>query len=198
MSFLSRLVACVALIGLASCGDTDMSDDPLQDLGAFEFGVNYVFADKAIPVGPSRRAQPEEWTSASAQAMQNRLGRYSGGQKYDIGISVENYALGVPGVPIIYNPRSTLIVFVNVYDPNTDKWLARQKQLQVLESPNEKTVLLGTGRTRSREEQISGLSFALAREIEDWLEDQHQANGWFAPIPSFDPGSEGALAQPEG
>ena len=77
MSFLSRLVACVALIGLASCGDTDMSDDPLQDLGAFEFGVNYVFADKAIPVGPSRRAQPEEWTSAIAQAMQNRLGRAS-------------------------------------------------------------------------------------------------------------------------
>jgi hypothetical protein len=179
-----RALAMIAVVfGLVACAEqTPLSNQIPADLGEFKLNVNYAFAEKAGTVPPTRYATAQEWETAVQGAVAQRLGRYSGSQPYDIGVSVEGYLLAPKGVPVLYNPRSTLIVNVNVYDPVTKKWLAKGHQIQSLENTESDTVFWGSGRTRSKQEQMNGLAYNMARQLEKWLIEQQEAQGWFAPL----------------
>nr|WP_170541961.1 hypothetical protein [Ruegeria arenilitoris] len=170
------LITGLALVG--ACTQTQLYEEP-EDLGEFKLRVNYAFADKAVQGPVSRDATPQEWTEAIQKAVEIRLGRYQGSQEYDIGISLEGYMLAPPGIPVIYNPKSTAIVLVNVYDVGKKEFLAKGKQFQVLEDTTGGSALKGSGNERTKEEQMSGLALKVADRVEEWLAEEHKDNGWF-------------------
>ncbi len=170
------LITGLALVG--ACTQTQLYEEP-EDLGEFKLRVNYAFADKAVQGPVSRDATPQEWTEAIQKAVDIRLGRYQGSQEYDIGISLEGYMLAPPGIPVIYNPKSTAIVLVNVYDVGKKEFLAKGKQFQVLEDTTGGSALKGSGNERTKEEQMEGLAANAMDQIGEWLEEQHKENGWF-------------------
>ncbi|WP_170366314.1 hypothetical protein [Ruegeria arenilitoris] len=170
------LITGLALVG--ACTQTQLYEEP-EDLGEFKLRVNYAFADKAVQGPVSRDATPQEWTEAIQKAVDIRLGRYQGSQEYDIGISLEGYMLAPPGIPVIYNPKSTAIVLVNVYDVGKKQFLAKGKQFQVLEDTTGGSALKGSGNERTKEEQMSGLALKVADRVEEWLAEEHKDNGWF-------------------
>ncbi|WP_170576454.1 hypothetical protein [Ruegeria atlantica] len=176
------LITGLALMG--ACTQTQLYEEP-ESLGEFKLRVNYAFAEKAVQGPVSRDATPDEWTEAIQNAVDIRLGRYSGVQEYDIGISLEGYMLAPPGVPILYNPKSTAIVLVNVYDVNKKEFLAKGKQFQVLEDTTGGSALKGSGHERTKEEQMSGLALKVADRVEEWLAEEHEENGWFDRRPNL-------------
>ena len=175
LRFLTLIIG-LALMG--ACTQTQIDEEP-ESLGEFKMRVNYAFADKAVQGPVSRDASPKEWNDAIQNAVDIRLGRYEGSQEYDIGISLEGYMLAPPGVPVIYNPKSTAIVLVHVYDVKRKKHLAKGKQFQVLEDTTGGSAFKGSGHERTREEQMSGLALKVADRIEEWLAEEHKDNGWF-------------------
>ena len=176
------LITGLALMG--ACTQTQLYEEP-ESLGEFKLRVNYAFADKAVQGPVSRDATPDEWTAAIQNAVDVRLGRYEGAQEYDIGISLEGYMLAPPGIPVIYNPKSTAIVLVNVYDVNKKEFLAKGKQFQVLEDTTGGSALKGSGHERTKEEQMSGLALKVADRVEEWLAEEHEENGWFKRRPDL-------------
>ncbi len=176
------LTLITGLFLLGACTETLVNEAP-EELGEFKLRVNYAFADKAIKGPVSRDATPQEWADAIQKNVDIRLGRYQGSQEIDIGVSLEGYMLAPPGIPVIYNPRSTAIVLVNVYDVGTKQFLAKAKKFQVLEDTTSETAVQGSGHTRTKEEQMSGLSLKIADRIEEWLAEEHRDNGWFDKRP---------------
>lgn len=178
------LTLITGLALMAACTQTQVYEEP-ESLGEFKLRVNYAFAEKAKQGPVSRDATPKEWESAIQNAVDIRLGRYEGAQDIDIGISLEGYMLAPPGIPVIYNPKSTAIVLVNVYDVNKEEFLAKGKQFQVLEDTTGGTALKGSGHERTREEQMSGLALKVADRVEEWLAEEHEDNGWFDKRPDL-------------
>ncbi|NOD78103.1 MULTISPECIES: hypothetical protein [unclassified Ruegeria] len=176
------LITGLALMG--ACTQTQLYEEP-ESLGEFKLRVNYAFADKAVQGPVSRDATPDEWTAAIQNAVDIRLGRYEGAQEYDIGISLEGYMLAPPGIPVIYNPKSTAIVLVNVYDVKKKEFLAKGKQFQVLEDTTGGSALKGSGHERTKEEQMSGLALKVADRVEEWLAEEHLEQGWFDKRPDL-------------
>lgn len=175
------LLTGMALLG--ACAPT-LVNEPPEELGAFKLRVNFVYADKAVKGPVSRDATPQEWVAAIEGAVDSRLGRYSGPQEYDLGISLEGYMLAPGGVPVVFSPKSTAIVLATVYDVQRKEYLAKSYQIQVLEDTTGQSALLGSGHTRSREEQMNGLALKVADRVEEWMAEQHAENGWFNKIQS--------------
>lgn len=173
-----RAFLIIGFTALAGCAET-LVDEPVENLGEFNMRVNYVYTEKAVKGPVSRDATSAEWTEALENAVNLRLARYAGAQEYDIGISLEGYMLAPPGVPIVLNPRSTAIILVNVYDVEQKKFLAKAHQIQVFEDTSGSSAVLGSGYSRDKQEQISGLSLNVADKVEEWLAEQHQTEGWF-------------------
>ncbi|MBO9436015.1 hypothetical protein J7394_17475 [Ruegeria sp. R13_0] len=178
------LTLITGLALMSACTQTQVYEEP-ESLGEFKLRVNYAFADKAVKGPVSRDATPDEWTKAIQNAVDIRLGRYEGAQEYDIGISLEGYMLAPPGIPVIYNPKSTAIVLVNVYDVKKKEFLAKGKQFQVLEDTTGESALAGSGHSRTKEEQMSGLALKVADRVEEWLAEEHSDNGWFDRRPDL-------------
>ena len=64
----------------------------------------------------ARDATAEEWTTILTSEIDRRFGEYDGDRLYHIGIAIDGYALAPPGVPLVLNPRSILVLSVNVWD----------------------------------------------------------------------------------
>lgn len=153
---------------VAGCARNDLND-PLAPLGAFGLGLNIVVADNAQKVPISREASEEEWEAAVKQAVADRFGRYEGTRLYNIGISVDGYALAPPGIPILAAPKSVLVITANVWDDAAGKKLnAEGAQFTIFESLSGETVI-GTGLTRSKREQMAALSYNAAKRVEEWF-----------------------------
>ena len=158
----------VAALLVAGCARNDLQD-PLVPLGEFGLGLNIVVADKAQKVPISRDATEAEWEAAMKQAVADRFGRYQGTRLYNIGISVDGYALAPPGIPILAAPKSVLVVTANVWDDAAGQKLnAEGKRLTVFENLSGETVI-GTGFTRSKREQMAALSYNAAKKVEEWF-----------------------------
>lgn len=183
MNRIFALLASLAL--LAACTETRIDEAP-EDLGDFKLRVAYVFADNAVQGPVSRDAVPQEWVSAIEKTVDARLGRYSGSREIDIGISLEGYMLAPPGVPVLYSPKSTAIALVHVYDVAAGEYLARRHQIQVFENTSSESLVVGSGHSRTREQQLAGLALNLTDRIEEWLARQHKENGWFDPVADTD------------
>ena len=169
------LAVCAALSG---CGATNDLSKPPTPFGEFQLGYDIVIADKAEPVGPSRKATPEEWEAAMKTAVDARFRRYDGNKLYHLGIAVNAYALAVPGIPILISPKSVVVVSVDVWDDTAQRIInAETKQFTVFEGLSGSTVI-GSGLTKTREQQMQTLSENAARQINDWLVTNKV---WFTP-----------------
>ena len=167
---------------LTACAATTPVLDPKVDLGAFRLGHNVVVASKAQKGPVSRDATEQEWVSALQGAVQQRFGRYEGNQLYHFGISVEGYLLAPPGVPVVYKPRSALIVNVTVWDDAANSKLNPEvEQFTIFESTTSGSFILGSGYQRTKEQQMAGLAANAMREIEEWMLEKKASEGWFEP-----------------
>jgi hypothetical protein len=164
-----RLMALgVAATVLAGCATNDLAEPPVP-LGDFALGLNIVVTDKTEKVPISRTATGEEWQATMTKAVDDRFGRYDGTKLYNIGISVDGYALAPPGIPVVAAPKSILVVTANVWDDAEQKKLnAEGKQITVFESLSGETVI-GTGLTRNKQEQMDALAYNAVKRVEEWF-----------------------------
>lgn len=176
---LRRLCLCLVLMGLAACAGTGGENAPRPDLGDFRLGHNIVVAPNLVQGPFSREASAEEWIEAMTAAIDQRFGGYEGTQLYHLGVSVDGYVLALPGVPVVAAPKSVLLVQVTVWDDAKARKLnPKPKRFTVLEELSGDTVV-GSGHTRTREEQMETLVRNAVRQIEAWLVTQKRTRGWF-------------------
>ncbi len=170
------LVALAAGVFLSACTNSDDLGEPMKDLGQFRLGHDVVVAKK-MKKGPlSREATPEQFEEAMKAAVEERFRRYDGSQLYHFGISVEGYMLATPGIPLLFSPKSALIINVTIWDDAAGKKLNEEPhQITVLESFS-KTTIMGSGLTLSPEEQMQNLTRNAAKEIQNWM---LQNREWF-------------------
>ena len=184
---LVRLIAPLALLLLAACASKDGLDEPPPPLGDFRLGFNVVVGKTASLIPPSRSATAEEWEAVLGEEIDKRFRRYEGERLYHFGVSVDAYALAIPGVPVVVKPRSVLVFTVTVWDDATQQKLnVEPQQMTVLESTGFLTgkSIIGSGLTQSKEEQMRNLSYAASRAIQRWLV---QNEAWFDGDPETQP-----------
>ena len=166
---ISRVLALtMGLAALTACQTNDLAEPPAP-LGDFALGLNVAVATNVKKVPISRDATPEMWEAAVEKAVADRFGRYEGSKLYNIGISIDAYALAPPGVPLVLKPQSILVVTANIWDDASQKKLnAEGKQFTVFEKRSTNT-FIGSGLTQSAEKQMEILSYNAVKQIEGWL-----------------------------
>ncbi|WP_238368231.1 hypothetical protein [Mesobacterium pallidum] len=178
---MTRLMLLLAGLVLAACTTGNDLDKAPPPLGNFLMGHLAVVAAAPV-VGPaSREVEPDQWVTAMTDAMNARFGphRHDGTHYYHLGISVDGYVLAQPGIPLIYSPKSILIVNLTVWDDaKGTKLTEKPEQLTVIEAIEGDT-LLGSGYTRSAEEQMLALSKSMAKTIETYLQRKNREEKWF-------------------
>ena len=168
MALIRLCLALCLMAGLSACARNDLAEPPVP-LGEFALGLNIAVADKVEMVPISRPATVEEWEAAMIEAVDDRFGRYEGTRLYNIGISIDAYALAPPGIPVVAAPKSILVVTANIWDDAAQKKLNPEgHQITVFESLSGETVI-GTGITRSKKQQMEALAFNAVKKVEDWL-----------------------------
>ncbi|MBA4351409.1 MAG: hypothetical protein C0427_09205 [Rhodobacter sp.] len=187
MLTLRRVAFFIGFAVLAGCGRSDLEEPPVP-LGDFALGLNIVVADNVQKVPISREASVEEWEAVMKDAVANRFGRYQGPKLYNIGISVDGYALAPPGIPVVAAPKSVLVITANIWDDAAQQKLnAEGKQFTVFESLSGETVI-GTGLTRNKKEQMEALSYNAVKRVEEWFLENPE---WFG-LPPNPPAPEAA------
>ena len=173
------LLAGLAMVLFAGCAAEEDLSLPPEPIGQFRLGHNIAIADN-VTRGPFSREFTETQIEASVQnAVAKRLRRYDGDGLYHLGIVIGGVVLAQPGIPVVYAPRSVMIVDVNVYDNATQKKLNEEPhRILAGEGLQNAAPLIGTGYVRSAEAQLENLSAQVAKSIEDWLRDNAE---WFAP-----------------
>lgn len=163
-----RLFAMLTLGLLAACATNDLAEVPVP-LGDFELGFNVVVADNMQKVPISRPATVDEWEGAMKAAVEARFGRYAGTKLYNLGISVDGFALAPPGIPVVAAPKSILVITANIWDDAAGKKLNEKgKQLTVFEGLSPESVI-GSGLTRTKAQQMDALSYNAVKAVERWL-----------------------------
>jgi len=169
--------ALLAASLLAGCAADDLSKPP-PAIGDFRLGYDIVVADNAEPAGPSRKATPDEWEAALKKAIDADIGRYQGDKLYHLGVALNAYALAVPGIPIVLSPKSVVVLTVDVWDDTAQRPVnAEGKRFTVFEGISGST-MVGSGLTKTREQQMETLSKNAAAAIAKWLEEN---KAWFTP-----------------
>lgn len=169
-------------LSLAACSPSgeDLSE-PAVPLGDFNLSHNVVVAPKVVKGPFSRNATEEELTGALKDAIAARFDRYEGDKLYHFGVSIEGYVLAAPGVPVIYSPKSVMVIQITVWDDAAGgKLNAEPHQITVFESLSGETAV-GSGLTQSKEEQLRNLTVNAAKQIELYLVKQREDEGWFGP-----------------
>lgn len=178
-----RFLCVCAILFASACsrdGLNDLNEAPVP-LGDFKLGHNIVVAPKPAKGPLSREATKEELTTALTTALAERFDRYEGDKLYHFGISVDGYVLAQPGVPLVVSPKSILILNVTIWDDAAGKKLnIPPEQITVFESLSGNTIV-GSGLTKSAEEQLRSLSVNAAKQVELFLVKQMKEQGWFMP-----------------
>jgi hypothetical protein len=174
------LAAAAALLALAACANRAALDEPVVPIGDFRLGHNVVVA-KDTTEGPfSRDATEAELEAALTSEIEQRLRRYDGDGLYHIGVRIEAFVLGQPGIPILLSPQSVLLLAVNIWDNETRERLNDEPiRVTAFEAINTRVPILSSGLVNSKEEQLENLSISAAQEIEKLLRANEAT--WFAP-----------------
>lgn len=173
------LTLLTALLFLAACnGAADLNKAPVP-LGDFNLVHNIAVASKAQKGPLSREVSKQQLITALTDATAERFGRYDGTRNYHFGMSVEGYVLAQPGIPLVFAPKSILIINLTVWDDARGiKLNPKPHQITVLESLDQGPIV-GSGYTKSAEEQLRNLSQNAAKAIETYLVRQNREKGWF-------------------
>ncbi len=189
MRLFPLILSFSAAIVLCACTNKDLTNPP-PPLGDFALGLNIVVADNMQKVVISRDATADEWEAALQKAIDDRFGRYDGTKAYNFGISVDAYALAPPGIPLVASPKSILVVTANIWDDAAAlKLNEKGEQLTIFEGLSPEGVI-GSGLTKTREQQMEQLAFNAAFEVEKWLLKHPE---WFA---SAVPATDAAATEP--
>ncbi|WP_370254739.1 hypothetical protein [Nioella sp.] len=192
MRALSRFVLLGLVLVLSACAATDPLEEELPDMGDFQLAYNIVVADNIQQVPPSRSATAEEWIDVLTAEIDRRFGAYEGDRLYHIGVHVDAYALAPPGVPLVLQPRSILVISANVWDDELQAKLHEEpEQMTIFEGAAPETFLIGSGLARTREEQMQVLARNAARRIQLWM---LQNPEWFSIDEEAAAAAEAALA----
>ena len=164
---------------LAACnGASDLNKPPVP-LGDFNLYHNIVVAPKVQKLPISRVVSEEVLTTAVKDAIAERFDRYDGARNYHFGVSVEGYVLAPPGIPLVLAPKSIMILNLTVWDDAAGRKLTdKPHQVTVFESFDQGPII-GSGYTKTAEEQLKNLSQNAAKSIEGYLVKQNAAEGWF-------------------
>jgi len=187
------VLAIIGLLALTACGgirdDLTMTPDALGD---FRLGHNIAVVNEPVQGPFSRSVTDEEWQAAMVAAVDDRFNatRFPGGKFYHVGVAVEGYVLAMPGIPLVYSPRSALIFSVNFFDDSTQTKLNDEPIQMTVFEPCCSVPLLGTGYTRSAAEQMEGLAFSASRAIERTM---RQNADWFGGTPEVLPDDDTIL-----
>lgn len=174
-----RFLALLGLLAITACTNPEDLDQEPPYLGHFQPGHMVVVAP-ALTKGPaSRTATDEEWIEGMTEAMTDRFTRYEGGKLYHLGVSLEGYVLAVPGVPLVFSPKSALILKVTAWDDAAGEKLNETPHMVTVVESVSPATMLGSGLTQSKEVQLQNLSLNAAKQIETWLRRQNEALGWF-------------------
>lgn len=182
--FLKALTVAGALAGLGACANIDDLSKPPKPIGEFALSHNVVIAPNLVKGPASREGSKEDWIAAVDKAINDRFRRFDGDQLYHFGISLEGYVLAQPGLPVVLSPKSALILRLTVWDDAAGVKLNEEpEQLTVLETLDGDTVI-GSGLTKTAEEQMETLAFNAAKLIQRWIARQHVQQGWFKRDPA--------------
>ncbi|SFR06958.1 hypothetical protein [Poseidonocella sedimentorum] len=176
---MTRIFALFLLCaGLAACGVNDLDKAPVP-LGDFALGHNVVRAPKPVKGPASRVATPEALTEALSSAIEARFGRYKGDRLYHLGISIDGYVLAQPGIPLIFTPKSVMIVNVSIWDDATQTKLNEEPHQIIVSEAISGRTLIGSGNTQSADVQLANLSAVTSKTLERWLVARMAEDGWF-------------------
>lgn len=175
-----RKIAAFMLVGLlAACNGANDLADPAVPLGDFNLGHNIVVAPKVQKVPLGRDLDAEVMTTMLQEAVAERFDRYDGDRLYHFGISIESYFLAPPGVPLVAAPKSAMIIRITVWDDAKNmKLTPKAHQITVIESLDQGPIV-GSGYTKSAEEQFKNLSQNAVKQIEAFLVEKNAEEGWF-------------------
>jgi len=156
-----------ALIGCAQpAPEVVTKPDPL---GNFKLGFAVAVADKAKKGPLSRIASQAELAGAMQAELDRVFKPYEGTKFYNLGVSVDAYALALPGIPILASPKSALAVTLSVWDDKAEKMILEKPQrFTVLEKISGKS-FFGSGLTQTREEQLASLTHSAVQQIQTWM-----------------------------
>ncbi|GKY88525.1 hypothetical protein [Sinisalibacter aestuarii] len=178
---------------LSACAVTDLDETP-PPMGRFLLGHNIAVAENP-EVGPaSRKVSDEAWEFSVRKAVNDRFSRYDGDQYYHIAVRVGGYVLAQPGIPVVAAPKSVLIADVTIWDDAKGGPINEEaERFTVFEEGGD--VIVGSGLTRTAEEQMDSLARNLAKSIHDWMLDNKE---WFGDASLMDPAttSPGRPIQP--
>jgi hypothetical protein len=193
---LARLMTPAALaLALSGCAVKDLDETP-PPMGRFLLGYNAVVVPDDVQKGPmSREVSNDAWVGAVRKAMNDRFSRYDGDQYYHIATAVLGYVLAQPGLPVVAAPKSVLIAEVSVLDDANGGALlgGEPKRFTVFEEGAE--AIVGSGLSRTAEEQMESLAKNLAKQVQDWMLENKD---WFGDPSLMDPAttSPGRPIQP--
>ena len=189
MRFARFAAFAISLSLLAACQTSDLQKPPVP-LGDFALGLNIAVADNVQKVPISRTVTPDQWETEIKKAVDARFGRYDGTKLYNIGISIDGYALAPPGIPLVLKPKSVLVVTANIWDDAAGKKLNPEgRQFTIFEKLSPET-FIGSGVTQSKQKQMEVLSYNVAKKVEGWLLTHPE---WFGLPPK---GKAGAALAP--
>ena len=188
-SILARLAGIATCATLAACAGDPLTETP-EPIGDFRLGHAIAVVEDTTKGPFSREVDPQMLKAELEQAVRARLGRYDGDGLYHLGMAVAGYVLAQPGIPVVYTPKSVLIVDVTVFDNATrEKLTPEPKRITAFEGLEKTVPILGSGLTRSAEDQLKNLVTQAAVQIENWLRENPDL---FVPEPGavrvpFDP-----------
>jgi hypothetical protein len=170
MRVLRHLIMALGLVALAACQTNDLKEPPVP-LGDFSLGINVAVVEGVQKSPISRDAKPEELKAAMEKAVDARFGRYSGSKLFNIGVSIDGYALSPPGIPILFSPPSVMIITVSVFDDAKGLKLNPDgERMNIIERSSPQT-FIGSGLTQTKARQLEILSYNAAKRIEAYLLD---------------------------
>lgn len=176
--FLSILM----LVALAACSAPVRDlDGPAVPLGDFRLGHNVVVTPKTQKVPLGRELETDVMETMLKEAVEERFGRYEGDGLVHFGISIESYFLAPPGVPIVASPKSAMIILLSVWDDSRNTKLTTEPHQIVAVESIDQGPLIGSGYTKSAEEQFQNLARNAVKQIETYLVERNAEDGWFAP-----------------
>lgn len=177
-----KTMMAFVVLALAACASEDPLTYEQPDMGTFQMKWNIVVADNAQRVPPTRQATAQEWQEILGAEIDRRFSGYAGGRDFHIAVNVDGYALAPPGIPVLLAPKSILVLSANVWDhAEARKLHAEPKRITVFEGANA-TTIIGSGFSRTKEEQMRALSRNAAASIQQWILENPE---WLAmpPLP---------------